>query len=140
MINEIQQSDKIQYVLGFLQDETAQNILLIKKKRPSFLAGTYNGLGGKIEYLESPINAMVRECLEESNLFIPHNDWLQIGLMGDGITYEIFVFFSVTSFSGMKNKTDEPLFKMSWNELDNLNSKNLLSPNVYEILSPISQT
>lgn len=56
------------YVLGFIFNETKDRVLLVKKKRPIWQAGRWNGIGGKIEDDdESPIFAMNREGHEETN-------------------------------------------------------------------------
>ena len=57
-----------QYVLGFIFDETGDNVLLMRKKRPKWQAGKLNGIGGKIEPNESALCAIVRESEEELEL------------------------------------------------------------------------
>lgn len=59
---------KARYVLGFIFDAPARNIALIEKKRPAWQAGLLNGIGGKIEAGETPLQAMERECREECGL------------------------------------------------------------------------
>ena len=57
------------YVIGFCFDdrrEMARYVLLIRKRRPAWMAGKLNGIGGKIEAGETPRNAMVREFREEA--------------------------------------------------------------------------
>ncbi len=63
------------YVLGFLFDKKdAERVVLIKKDRgPSFNIGKLNGVGGKIEPHEVPIEAMIREFKEEAGIDII--DW-----------------------------------------------------------------
>ena len=58
------------YVLGFIFDAKKDKVLLIKKSRPSWQKGKLNGIGGKIENNETPLEAMIRECKEETNLNI----------------------------------------------------------------------
>lgn len=54
------------YVLGFLFNRQQNEVLLIEKKRPSWQAGRWNGIGGKIDPPDdSPLDAMHRECREE---------------------------------------------------------------------------
>jgi 8-oxo-dGTP diphosphatase len=43
-------------------------ILLMHKCKPDWQAGKLNGIGGKIEAGESPIDAMRRECYEETTV------------------------------------------------------------------------
>lgn len=58
--------NKIEYVAGFLFDDHRQRVLLIEKQRPEWQKGLFNGVGGKIEADETPIEAMRREFYEET--------------------------------------------------------------------------
>ncbi|MDB6017710.1 MAG: hypothetical protein JWR19_2199 [Pedosphaera sp.] len=60
-----------QYCLGFLFDPHAQHVVLIEKLKPAWMAGKWNGVGGKLERGESPLQAMQREFKEEAGLDIP---------------------------------------------------------------------
>lgn len=53
------------YVMGFVFNKSRNRVLLIKKKKPVWQAGYWNGIGGKIEPDETPIKAMYREAYEE---------------------------------------------------------------------------
>ena len=68
-----------EYVLGFLFSNDRERVALIKKTRPAWQAGFLNGVGGKIETGESPLQAMVREFHEEANFL--HNDWTLFATM-----------------------------------------------------------
>lgn len=61
------------FVVGFCFNEERDRVALIKKKRPSWQAGLWNGLGGSIEN-ETPVEAMRREFLEESGVDVA--SWL----------------------------------------------------------------
>lgn len=65
----------VEYVVGYAFNRTLNGVLLIKKQRPSWQAGRLNGVGGKIEPGEQPIDAMVREFREETNLATGKSDW-----------------------------------------------------------------
>jgi 8-oxo-dGTP diphosphatase len=54
-----------EYVTGFCFDASSNNVLLIKKNRPEWQKGRLNGIGGKIEPGETPMQAMLREFEEE---------------------------------------------------------------------------
>src|ERR1039457_2090829 len=60
------------YVAGFLFDDGGNSVLLLKKARPAWQFGRFNGIGGKIESGETSFDAMVRECREEIGLTIAH--------------------------------------------------------------------
>lgn len=59
----------IQYVCGFAYVD--DNVILIRKKRPDWMAGLLNGVGGKLEDGEAPERAMSREFLEETGILVP---------------------------------------------------------------------
>jgi 8-oxo-dGTP diphosphatase len=57
------------YALGFLfitGNEEGPAVVLIRKNKPEWQAGKLNGVGGKIEEGEEPIDAMRREWKEET--------------------------------------------------------------------------
>lgn len=58
----------VHYVVGFAFSSDLKNVLLIKKQKPDWQKGRYNGIGGKIEKDESPIDAMIREFKEETGV------------------------------------------------------------------------
>ena len=58
----------IRYVVGFCFNEDGTKVALLKKTKPAWQAGKLNGLGGKIEEGESPLQAMGREFKEESGV------------------------------------------------------------------------
>lgn len=63
------------YVVGFMFDRDLSRVSLIKKNKPEWQAGKFNGIGGKIEEGETAIQAMVREFQEEAGVFIGEEDW-----------------------------------------------------------------
>lgn len=67
------------YVVGFYIGKggsvTDGEVVLIEKKRPVWLAGLLNGVGGKIEEGEEPIEAMVREFREETGVEVDGEQW-----------------------------------------------------------------
>jgi 8-oxo-dGTP diphosphatase len=66
-------SMKFLYVAGFLFREKRTQVALIEKQRPAWQKGKLNGIGGKIEIGETPIEAMIREFKEETGAAI--SDW-----------------------------------------------------------------
>lgn len=57
-----------QYVCGFLFDKDDKSVALIRKKDPPWQAGCLNGVGGRIEAGEKPLDAMQREFNEEAGM------------------------------------------------------------------------
>jgi 8-oxo-dGTP diphosphatase len=94
------------YVLGFAFNDN--HVLLIKKNRPNWQKGAYNGLGGHIEGKEQPIEAMVREFEEECSIATTQQDWEQFAIMKgeDWICY-CFRSRNVFDLSKAKQTTDE---------------------------------
>lgn len=60
------------YVCGFLFSTDYEHVVLIQKLKPAWQAGKLNGLGGKMEEGETPLQAMQREFKEECGLDIPN--------------------------------------------------------------------
>lgn len=63
------------YVCGFLFDNFLDRVLLVLKEKPRWQAGLINGIGGKVECGELPLEAMHREFKEECGLAVP--DWFE---------------------------------------------------------------
>lgn len=78
---------KTYYVVGFLFSldctckKNCARVALIRKNRPSWQSGLWNGIGGKIEPNETSLEAMRREFREEAGLDIA--DW-KLFLVSDG--------------------------------------------------------
>lgn len=67
------------YVCGFLFDNALETVVLIKKEKPSWQKGKWNGVGGHIEKGESPHTAMQREFEEETGLYV--SNWYQYAIL-----------------------------------------------------------
>lgn len=81
------------YVLGFCFSVDMGNVALIKKNKPEWQNGLLNGIGGKIEPNEIPIDAMRREFIEETGVNI--NDWTEVGKLVGG-EWEVIIFKTVS--------------------------------------------
>lgn len=100
-------SDFQHYVLGLAFDLNKDHIVLIKKKKPSWQAGKLNGIGGKVEANEQPIDAICREFLEETGVKIPSENWIfQSRLLGNRFAVDVFRTFTDDVFKA-KTITDE---------------------------------
>lgn len=60
-------TDRTEYVVGFLIDPRWREVALLLKARPAWQKGLLNGIGGKVEAGETPLQAMIRECGEEAS-------------------------------------------------------------------------
>lgn len=100
------------YVVGFITDDN--RVLLINKNRPKWQEGLFNGIGGKVEGNESPLEAMIRETKEETGLEI--NEWESIETISFKNGVELHAYSSHISSSDIEqfqSLTDEKvsLFK-----------------------------
>jgi len=94
------------YACGFLFSPDRSRILLIRKRRPDWQAGKLNGLGGKLEAGETPLDAMRREFREEAGLEIA--DWQPVlRLRGRDWTGHFFRAFG--DLEAARALTDEQL-------------------------------
>ncbi len=100
------------YVVGFLREDDM--ILLIEKQRPDWQAGKLNGIGGKIETLETPFVAMVREFEEETGLRI--QEWSESVIM-QGPDWIVYVFYAYGLICQAKTTTDESIVIVNKNML-----------------------
>lgn len=96
------------YCLGFLLTDDLKTVILIQKNRPDFQKGKLNGIGGSIEKGETPLQAMIRECKEETNIEVDN-----FVNFADLITkdYKVHIFYAVNSYqtytSQHRQMTDE---------------------------------
>jgi 8-oxo-dGTP diphosphatase len=63
------------FVNGFMFSPNRQRVTLIEKRQPAWQAGRMNGIGGKVEPGETPLDAMVREFEEEAGVRTLPDDW-----------------------------------------------------------------
>lgn len=101
------------YVLGFAFSKAGSCLLLVKKNRPAWQKDKLNGIGGKIEAGESPLQAMIREFKEETTLDVL--DWHHYATLMFFDNVRVFVFSSMSCFlddleyAEKNSPTDEPL-------------------------------
>lgn len=84
-----------EYVVGFVFTPDCQKVLLIRKDK-GWQSGLYNGIGGHVEAGETPVQAMVRECSEETGgyLFTTERGWCYFTRM-EGPDYIVHCFSTV---------------------------------------------
>jgi 8-oxo-dGTP diphosphatase len=82
------------YTMVFAFDPQGR-VALIRKNRPDYLAGKWNGIGGKVEPGEGYEVAAVRELREESGLDLLPSELTRCGVFTVEGAYEIHVFRTV---------------------------------------------
>ena len=92
-----------QYVACILFDKYLSKAMLIRKSRPKWMKGKLNGIGGHIEYKESPFNAIQREFTEKTGLINPK--WTQFAIL-TGIDNE-HNLFKVYWFTATVDQPDD---------------------------------
>lgn len=103
------------FVLGFITDR--KRVLLIRKNRPEWQKGLYNGVGGLVLLDETQTDAMIREAKEETNLDI--TNWIKIDTLeypNDKVVLHLFqATVSKKYISSYKTNTDEivRIFKLN---------------------------
>jgi 8-oxo-dGTP pyrophosphatase MutT (NUDIX family) len=96
------------YAVGFVFNKTTKRVLLIKKVKPEWAIGKWNGIGGKIESTDlSPYNAMLRESLEETGHNYPFKHCVTFTCPGG--TVFVFAAFLNTEHIPFLQMEDEPL-------------------------------
>lgn len=117
------------YVAGLLFSPTLESVVLIKKNRPEWMAGLWNGIGGVEEgYDPSSKYAMSREFEEETGLHIPPNEWLQYATL-ETIGASVHWFTAKNyKWASVETKTDEQVSTFRRNRV--LESEHLLMPNL----------
>lgn len=93
------------YVVGLMFNPTEDAVLLIRKTHPAWQLGKLNGVGGRIEADEVPIQAMRREFLEETG--IDHEKWRLFCLLGDARKWQVYFFAALGRIAKAKPLTDE---------------------------------
>ena len=103
--------NKKQYVLGFMFNKDKSKVALIKKNRPDWQYGLYNGIGGKIfngesDGYETAEQAMYREFKEETGFTSSEPIWKFYAKMFND-DFQVDVFTSIGNLSKLKTMTDE---------------------------------
>lgn len=114
--------EETKYVAGFMfsPDETA--VALIRKNKPAWQAGKLNGIGGKIEPGENPLEAMCREFKEETG--VGCGSWQQFAVLRgappDGAPYCVYFFYckaNMLEWQALHTTTDEEVVRVPYKGL-----------------------
>lgn len=98
------------YASCLLVNPQHTEMLLIQKNRPSWQAGKLNIIGGHIEENEEPIEAAIREVLEEVGFFLDPDTVRPFCRLETQTPQEAMVYFFVAEVENLNNfsqKTDE---------------------------------
>ena len=117
------------YVMGFCFSPDLKKVAMVKKNRPRWQAGLWNGIGGHVEEDECAEAAMVREFEEETSV---HEDsqgkWHLVSTIGND-DYQIEVFASASECVwDVTTVTDENIVR--WDVVSLLQSTELTVYNV----------
>lgn len=110
----------IEMVVGFVFNGclgVTSKVLLIEKKRPEWQKGKINGIGGKIESMESPGHAMIREFKEETTYTI--NNFKNFAII-NGSGWKVYFYHAISVpflILPEPNPTDEKIIIADINNL-----------------------
>ena len=118
------------YVVGFMFDDELKTVCMIKKNRPQWQAGLFNGVGGKIDKssipgfdAKTPLEAMVREFREETGVDTTAKTWSHVCTLR--FTYAEIEFFAAkdsVALSQVTTTTDEPIRQLAVWAIDKANA------------------
>lgn len=108
-----------QWVAGFLFDDSATKVVLIRKNRPEWQRGLLNGVGGKVESAEAIDDAMVREFYEETGRLTARDQWHHFAaLRWEEGTVHFLRMFDTFHCSNVRMTTDEQVEVVDVGDLD----------------------
>ncbi len=111
------------YVLGFVFNKTRDRVLLVQKQKPKWMRGRWNGIGGKVEAGETPMEAMMREGHEETHF---RYLWRRGGtfICPGGTVFVFFAFYNKAEIP-FQQVEDEPLMVFGIDSLPGAVMRNL---------------
>jgi 8-oxo-dGTP diphosphatase len=109
------------YVVGFLFSPDRNRVVLIKKNKPEWQAGNYNGVGGKVEKDETYLDAMKREFKEETGVtideWIPYCTLSSDSFPDDMDSWAIRFFYATGNVDEVQSITSEQVDVLDTTEL-----------------------
>lgn len=113
----------MEYVLGFAFDLQCKRVALIRKKRPDWQAGLWNGIGGHRNGNETGAEAMVREFMEETGVKTHEVQWRLAGTMRAESQWRVLVYaMNESLINRVKTTTDEQVQLFSVAGIDDVPS------------------
>jgi 8-oxo-dGTP pyrophosphatase MutT (NUDIX family) len=119
------------YVMGFCFGIDMKEVVMIKKNRPTWQAGLWNGVGGHVEEGEDSGEAMKREFEQETGVAAARQGpWRLVSTIGNE-NYQVEVFASASnaifevstitdeevslwSVSGLLESTEATVYNVPW--------------------------
>jgi 8-oxo-dGTP diphosphatase len=91
-------------------------VVLVKKANPEWQRGYLNAVGGKIEYQETPLEAMVREFQEETGVTTANSSWKEFcKLTGRDLNGEEWIVHFFKSFVKLMHQVKGSLIEpVNW--------------------------
>jgi 8-oxo-dGTP pyrophosphatase MutT (NUDIX family) len=111
-MSDIASTDLVEYAMGYVVSPDGRQVVLLKKARPSYLAGKWMGVAGHVDEGETPLQAMRREFQEEAGVDIPEWTFIKI-LENPERPSKIYIFFACHDLSNVKTMTDEEVAVVS---------------------------
>lgn len=102
------------YVLGFYL--TPDGVVLIRKIKPAWQFGKWNGIGGSIEEGETPLQAMMREFREEARIVTTSNQWTELFTLSGAMVGNTEKGWQMTVFAGKTSQSIQHLFPFDMDE------------------------
>jgi 8-oxo-dGTP diphosphatase len=109
------------YVVGIITD--GSKILLLRKNNPDWQKGLYNGVGGKVDLDETPLEAIKRGCQKEVGLEI--SNWSEIETIPLQSGVDLTYFFAVIEEEELKKAQGLEDERAEFFDINNL-PKNIL--------------
>ena len=120
------------YSCGLVFNQDNSKLAMIKKNRPWWQRGKYNGVGGKLEIIETYNECMIRETKEEIGIDTNEKEWAFLGRLK--INDSDIMFFAIfgIDFYTLKQITDEEIHIFKVKDIFNIKSDvyNLIMPNI----------
>jgi len=104
-----------EYVVGFLFSTDYHHVVMIRKAKPDWQAGKLNGVGGKIEPGETPLEAMIREGMEEMGVEVPWSPFARLTYSAADLYF--FAAADAYSYAVAQTCEAEPIEKWAWRGL-----------------------
>lgn len=108
-----------EYTLGFCFSSEREFVALIKKARPEWQAGKFNGIGGKVLENEFSLDCQIRKFEEETGVVTERTDWTLFATFGNDdfrvYCYRCFDNDIINKIDYIK--TDEHIYKFPTDKL-----------------------